>query len=103
MIENQYTQIIKKKTYVLLIESNYIKETIAKDAKGDPTTFEIRIVSFIKITDQNNIKSKIPFRKNFKYKNDKSRFEQKRYEKEIKESLAETISNDIIVKLSNLK
>ncbi len=99
----RYTQIIKKKTYVLLIESNYIKETIAKDAKGDPTTFEIRIVSFIKITDQNNIKSKIPFRKNFKYKNDKSRFEQKRYEKEIKESLAETISNDIIVKLSNLK
>ena len=99
----RYTQIIKKKTYVLLIESNYIKETIAKDAKGDPTIFEIRIVSFVKITDQNNIKSKIPFRKNFKYKNDKSRFEQKRYEKEIKESLAETISNEIIVKLSNLK
>ena len=98
-----YTKIIKKKTYVLLIKNTYQKETIARDKKGDPTIFEITVSGFVKVMDKKQIKAKIPFIKRFKYNNDKSRFEQKRHEKEIKEALAETISNDIIIKISNIK
>jgi outer membrane lipopolysaccharide assembly protein LptE/RlpB len=99
----KYTKIIKKKSYFLLIENTYAKETIARDSKGDPTVFEIKVNVFVTVMNKNNIKAKIPFRKNFKYNNDRSRFEQKRHEKEIKEGLAETISSDIIIKISNLK
>ena len=99
----RYTKIQKQKAYDLIVQSIYQKETIAKDGKGDPTIFEIRINGVAQVTDRDNVKAQIPFKKNFKYNNDKSRFEQNRYEKEIKENLAETISNEIILKLSNLK
>lgn len=99
----RYTKIQKQKTYDLVIESFYLKETIAKDGKGDPAIFEIRISGTAQVIDRDNSKIQIPFKKDFKYNNDKSRFELNRYEKEIKENLAETISNEIILKLSNLK
>ena len=39
----RYTKIQKQKTYDLIVQSIYQKETIAKDGKGDPSIFEIRI------------------------------------------------------------
>ena len=45
--------------------------------------------------------TQIIFNENFKYNNNKDKFEMKRYEKEIKYNLTETITNNLIIKLSS--
>ena len=100
---NRYKLDKKDKDLVLKIKSISTKNVAAKDSKGDPSIFNLTIKVVTQVTTVNNIKREIQFDENFKYDNIKDRFELKKYEKEIKIILAETITNNLIFKLSNLK
>jgi len=98
-----YTNIKKDKHYTLEIESKSLKTTIAKDVKGDPSIFDLYVKIIVQLRRENNTDAKIIFNENFKYNNNEDKFELKRYEREIKHNLSETITNNLINKLSNYK
>ena len=93
----------KDKHFTLEIKSEAFKKTVAKDSKGDPSIFSLDTKTTIQLTGANNFSEKIILTENFKYNNNEDKFEIRRYEREIKENLAQKIAKDLIFKLSNSK
>ena len=98
---SSYSDVIKEKHYSLNINSKSLKTITAKDLKGDPSRFNLSIETIVQFNREDNISGEIILRENFKYSNNTDKFELKRYEKEIKRNLAQTITNNLIIKLSN--
>ena len=98
---SNYSNVKKDKHYTLEIESKSLKTTIAKDIKGDPSVFDLSIKIIVQFKKEDNTGTKIIFNENFKYNNNVDKLEMKRYEREIKHNLAQTITNSLIMKLSN--
>ena len=95
---NSFTLIKKERHFTIDINSIVLKTTIVKDAKGNPSAFNLNIKSLIQLRGGNIDDSKILLIENFKYDNNQDKFEVKRYEREIKQNLAEKISDDLIDK-----
>ena len=91
----------KNKIYTLNIISETLKTVIAKNAKGDATIYKLNINVNILANNQNKEELNIQFSKNFKYSNNEDKIELKRYEEEIKENLADSITQDLIFRLTN--
>ena len=102
-ILSNYTLSEKNKDFVLKISSNVKKVTLAKNIAGDPTTFKSTIIINVEAVLENNYRNKIKIVENFTYSNIDNKFDLKRYEKEIKSNLAETATEKLIFKLSNIK
>ncbi len=100
-ILSNYSNAKKEKNYTLQIESQSLKTTIGKDSKGDPSVFNLSIKTTIQVKRGDSINSQIIFNEGLKYNNNKDKFEIKRLEREIKRNLAQTITNNLIIKLSN--
>ena len=96
-----FSTIKKDKNFTLEIDSEVVKTIIAKDIKGDPSQFNLDIKTIVQLDLEGDPLEKITFNENFKYNNKQDKFEIKRYEREIKQNLAEKISNDLIYKLAN--
>ena len=78
------------------------KETISKDSKGDPTIFELQIITKVKIInniDKSSIEREI--NKKLTYNNLTDKFELSRYENTLMENLSSNIGDRIISILSN--
>jgi|TARA_B110000483_G_scaffold169844_1_gene200880 hypothetical protein len=91
------------KHYKLIINTTSEKIIIAKDLKGDPTNFKNITTLYVDVLVSNNIKKKLTYEASYNYSNDKNKSNLKNYEKQIKENLAETVTNKLILKLSNIK
>ena len=76
---------------------------LAKNTSGDPISFKSTIIINIEALLETNYKNKIKIVENFTYNNIDDKFELKRYEKQIKNNLAETAAEKLIFKLSNIK
>lgn len=100
---NNYTLNKKKKDFTLKVKSNSKKIILAKNKKGDPTSFKNIITVYVDILVDNNFLNNLNIEETFNYKNDKNKFNLKRYEKEIKNNLAQTATNKLIFKLSNIQ
>ena len=94
-----FSTIKKDKNFTLEIDSKVVKTIIAKDIKGDPSQFNLDIKTIVQLDLEGDPLEKITFNENFKYNNKQDKFEIKRYEREIKQNLAEKISDDLIDKL----
>ena len=100
---NKYKVNRSDKDFTLKIRSASERIVIAKNLKGDPTNFKNTTSLYIDVLIKNNIKRKLTFEASFNYNNDKNKSNLKNYEKEIKRNLAETITNKLIFKLSNIQ
>ena len=98
---NNYTLNKKDKNFRIKIDSITEKTILAKDLSGDPTSFKITITVKIEILTANDIKNNLTLVESFNYSNNNNKFDLKKYEREIKRNLAETVTKKIIVKLSN--
>jgi hypothetical protein len=96
-----FSTIKKDKNFTLEIDSEVVKTIIAKDIKGDPSQFNLDIKTIVQLDLEGDPLEKITFNENFKYNNKQDKFEIKRYEREIKQNLAEKISSDLIYKLAD--
>ena len=96
-----YSDKNKNKIYTLKITSEVLRTVIAKNTKGDATIYKLNIIVNILANNQDNKESKIQFTKNFKYDNNEDKIELKRYEEEIKENLVDSITQDLIFRLTN--
>ena len=76
---------------------------IAKDTTGDATTFKKTAIINVEITTNDKLKNGFIVSESFNYNNNSDKFSLKRYEREIKNNLAEAISEKLIFKLSNIR
>ena len=100
---NNYTLVKKNKDFILKISSTSEKLVLAKNLSGDPTNFKINIIVKTDVFLDDVSKKKFEIIENFNYENNLNKFELKRYEKEIKDNLANTATDKLIFKLSNVQ
>ena len=100
---NNYTLIKKDRDFILKISSSSEKLILVKNDAGDATNFKTKITVKIDIFNDTNFKSNFVIIENFNYNNNSNKFELKSYEKEIKNNLANTISEKLIFKLSKIQ
>ena len=93
----------KDKNFGLKISSTSTKIIAAKNTSGDATSFKNTIATKIEISINGNFKNSFVIVESFNYNNNSNRFGLKRYEKEIKNNLAETITEKLILRLSNIQ
>jgi len=100
---NNYTLIKKDKDFTLKISSDLEKLILVKNNAGDATNFKTEITVNIDIFNDTEFKSSIVIIESFNYNNNNNKFELKSYEKEIKNNLANTISEKLIFRLSKIQ
>ena len=98
-----YTLNKENKSFSLKISSTSKKTIQAKDTSGDPTSFKSTIVVNVTVLIENKFKNNLQIVENFNYNNNSNKFDLKKYEREITNSLAETITDKLIYKLSNIQ
>ncbi|MDC1178895.1 hypothetical protein OAT43_01745 [Candidatus Pelagibacter ubique] len=100
---NNYAQAKKDKDFILRISSTSEKMTLAKNTAGDATSFKNSVSINVEVLMNNKFKSNFIILESFNYNNISNKFNLKKYEEEIKNNLAETASNKLIFKLSNIQ
>ena len=90
------------KKYNLKIDSKINKNISAKDKKGNPTTFTLKIAFKIEIENSLGEKKLTEFEEYTAYENNDNKFELKKYEDSIKINMLESINEKIILYLQNL-
>ena len=100
---NNYTQNKKDKDFILKISSTSEKIILAKNIAGDATYFKNKISINIKVLMNNKFESNFMIIESFNYNNISNKFNLKKYEKEIKNNLAEAATDKLIFKLSNIQ
>tara|TARA_B110000858_G_C17731373_1_gene440272 strand:+ start:570 stop:1031 length:462 start_codon:yes stop_codon:yes gene_type:complete len=99
---NNYILNKKDKNFILKISSSTEKVVIAKNTSGDPTNFQSTIIVNVEVLMGDNFKNSFRFIENFKYSNIKNKLDLKKYENDIKNNLAETITYKLVYKLSGI-
>ena len=100
---NNYTQNKKDKDFILKISSTSEKIILAKNIAGDATYFKNKISINIEVLMNNKFESNFMIIESFNYNNISNKFNLKKYEKEIKNNLAEAATDKLIFKLSNIQ
>ena len=100
---NNYTLNEKEKIFILKISSTSTKVVAAKNTSGDAMTFKNTVATNIEVSMNGELKNNLVIIESFNYSNNSNRFSLKRYEREIKNNLAETITDKLILKLSNIQ
>ena len=100
---NNYIINKKNKNFKVDILSITTKIVSAKDISGDATNFKSTVSIKVDLVMNNKLKNSFIIRESFNYNNNSNKFNLKRYEEEIKNNLAETASDKLIFKLSNIQ
>jgi hypothetical protein len=100
---NNYAQAKKDKDFILRISSTSEKITLAKNTAGDSTSFKNLVSINVEVFMNNKFKSNFIILESFNYNSISNKFNLKKYEEEIKNNLAETASDKLIFKLSNIQ
>ncbi len=102
LIEKELAKYNKKneKEFSIKINSNFSKNSIIKDKKGNTTNYEL--VAEINLSIETNKKNQnISFVESLKIEKNNDNFEQVKYENKIKKNLSKIIANKIIFYLKN--
>ena len=89
------------KNFEIVINTNYKKITLLKDTKGNATDFKLVVnLKLTFIEKEENIEKIIELNESFMIKKNDNNYEQKDYERAIKNNMAQTLVNKIIFHLS---
>ena len=100
---SNYTRDKKDRDFILKVSSTSEKITLAKDTAGDTTTFKSKISIKVEVLMNNKIKNNFIILESFNYDNISNKFNLREYEEEIKNNLAETATDKLVFKLSNIQ
>ena len=87
--------------FKIKVMTNFEKEIISKDSKGNPTNFELSASVKFTIVFENEEKMFV-FEENLKIKNKEDSFEQQKYENIIISNFAKSFEQKLILGLNNL-
>ena len=91
-----------KKTYFIKLDTNKVRKIISKDSEGDPSKFEIIIVTNYQIKNIEKILLNKEIKLKNIYNNESDKFKLEQSEKIIIENLSEKIVDTIISSIINL-
>ena len=100
---NNYILRKKDKDFIVKISSTSEKIILSKNLAGDSTSFKNTISINVDVLMNNKFKNNFIILESFNYNNISNKFNLKKYEEEIKNNLAETASDKLIFKLSNIQ
>ena len=100
---NNYTLNQSNKDFKVKIYSTSTKVISAKNTSGDATSFRNTVTTSVEVSMNGKFKNSFIINENFNYNTIDNKFSLKRYEREIKNNLAETITDKLILKLSNIQ
>ena len=100
---NNYVYGKKDKDFILRISSTSEKIILSKNTAGDATSFKNSISINVEVLMNNKFKNNFIILESFNYNNISNKFNLKQYEEDIKNNLAETASDKLIFKLSNIQ
>ena len=100
---NSQTLIKKNKDFELQIFSIEKKEVLAKNTLGDPISFKTTIIIKVKVLMENKLKNNLQIVENFNYNNNDNKFNLKKYERQIRNNLANNATERLIQKLSKIQ
>ena len=89
-------------SFDISIISSQQKNITAKNKKGNPTQFSLRIEVDVTLVDNLNQKRQIKFAENSSYKNNDNKFDLKIYENNLTQNMSEKIFSDLILYVKNL-
>ena len=93
----------KNKVFDVKINSTSNRTILAKDIKGDPTSFKNTIIINVEVMQKEKIKNILRLEKALKYDNKSNKFDLNKYERKLKTSLTNTMMDELIFKLSNIQ
>ena len=88
-----------EKEFNIKIDTDFNKLITAKDSKGTPSNYELKVVTKFEIVEPNENKF-FSFEEKIDINNNSNLFEQKKYEDNIKITFTKSIINKLIEKLS---
>ena len=91
-----------KSKKIINFNSSYDNAVASKDKKGNPQTFNMKIAVVLKILSDDKNKIEKLFEETISYNNIQSKFELKNKENQLKKSLSEKITQDILFFLNSL-
>ena len=91
-----------EKKYNLNIKSNYIKRSESKDSAGITTRYKLIASVNFEITNK-DLSKEIKITKDFSMKNMSNEFDEKQYEKKIKDNISVMIVNELVIYLNRIK
>ena len=99
-IKNNTAKNLKK--YFISLNTERERKVISKDSKGDPSKFEISILTNYKISDDQKLLISREIKQNNIYNNNSDKFKLEQSEKIIIDYLSEKIAETIISSIINL-
>ena len=89
--------------YQITLSTTEQRNEISKNKKNDLSNYRIIINSVVKVEQNNNILLNKEYNKSFDYQGSEKKFDQTQYEKNLKNSLLDKMSNEIIRDLFSIK
>lgn len=89
--------------YQITLSTTEQRNEISKNKKNELSNYRIIINSVVKVEQNNNILLNKKYNKSFDYKGIEKKFDQTQYEKNLKNSLLDKMSNEIIRDLFSIK
>lgn len=93
---------VNTELFKIKINTTYKKEDIAKSTSGEIESYEVFVSSMFDVNYKDSEK-RILIERKFSMKNFNDKFEQKNYENRIKEDIANSIHESLLIKLYNIK
>ena len=107
IIFNNLKQYLKKEgrdyNYDLLAKVSESKEITLKDKKGNPSSFRQTVTADLSVFENDELILEKTFQKKFDYSNSLKKFELSNFENEIKKSMLNKISEEIILSLYSIR
>lgn len=100
---NNFTLNKKEKNFTLKINSSVNRVILGKDTSGDPTSFRMMVKVRVEFSRKDKVKNNISIVESFNYNNNNNKLDLKKYEREVKNNLAELITNELIFKLTQIQ
>ena len=97
----KYSNLSSGKIFNIKIKTNYTKEPLVRNKKGEITTFLLNNEIIFEILND-EVNEVYIFTEKLKTKNNNDKFEFKKYEKSIKNNFINSKINELILKLSSL-
>ena len=92
-----------EREYNLKIFSYENKKVTLKDKKGDPSNLRLSLSTEIKVFDNQKLIFEKKYEESFEYQNTSKKFELRKYEDKIRQSMLGQISNRIVNDLYSIK
>ena len=96
---NAYFVIRGIKKYKIDTSINYTKNSVSKNSKGDTVEYELIAIVRFEITSE-DFSKELVIKENQKMNNFSDEFEERQYEKTIKQNMARSISSKLLTQIS---